>query len=202
VAEVSEGNQESGQRRSGGGRRGGSSAMPNKRNPVAAVVILGCTRRAPGLLATLAACAEQELQRAAGAWHAEWEPLADLLRLTGSAASWAAELLTGLQVDAHRMRANLDAAGGFPMAESVAAALAPALGRQAAHDLVAEVAAGAVASGHGFRDTLLSSPALTARREQAGITIAQIDAALDPAAYLGSALHFTDEALSAHRSLP
>ena len=118
VAEVSE----------GGEGRGGSSAMPQKRNPVAAVLILGCTRRVPGLLATLAASAEQEHQRAAGAWHAEWEPLADLLRLTGSAASWGAGLLSGLQVDADRMRSNLDAAGGFPMAEPVAALLSPALG--------------------------------------------------------------------------
>ena len=76
-------------------RRGGSSAMPHKRNPVAAIAILGCTRQVPGLLASLVACAEQELQRAAGAWHAEWEPLTELLRLTGSAASWAADLLPG-----------------------------------------------------------------------------------------------------------
>src|SRR5262252_942431 len=48
----------------GGTRRGGSSAMPHKRNPVAAVAILGCTRQVPGLLATLAAAAEQEHQRA------------------------------------------------------------------------------------------------------------------------------------------
>jgi 3-carboxy-cis,cis-muconate cycloisomerase len=67
-------------------RRGGSSAMPHKHNPVAAIAILGCTKQAPGLLATLVACAEQEHQRAAGAWHAEWEPLTALLRLTGSAA--------------------------------------------------------------------------------------------------------------------
>jgi 3-carboxy-cis,cis-muconate cycloisomerase len=62
----------------GGGedaRRGGSSAMPHKRNPVAAIAVLGCTRRVPGLLATLAAAAEQEHQRAAGAWHSEWEPV-------------------------------------------------------------------------------------------------------------------------------
>ena len=78
VGEVSEGG--------AGGGRGGSSAMPHKRNPVASVAVLGCTRQVPGLLATLAAAAEQEYQRAAGAWHAEWEPLADLLRLTGSAA--------------------------------------------------------------------------------------------------------------------
>ncbi len=78
IGEVAEGAGEPG--------RGGSSAMPQKRNPVASVLILGCVRRAPGLLATLAAAAEHELQRAAGAWHAEWEPLSDLLRLTGSAA--------------------------------------------------------------------------------------------------------------------
>jgi 3-carboxy-cis,cis-muconate cycloisomerase len=68
-----------------GGSRGGSSAMPHKRNPVGAVALLGCTRQVPGLLATLAAAAEHEHQRAAGAWHAEWQPFSDLLRLAGSA---------------------------------------------------------------------------------------------------------------------
>jgi 3-carboxy-cis,cis-muconate cycloisomerase len=173
-----------------------------KRNPVAAIVILGCTRRAPGLLATLAACAEQEQQRAAGAWHAEWEPIADLLRLTGSAASRAAQMLAGLEVDAGRMRANLDAADGLPLAESVVAALAPVLGRLPAHDLVTEASAAAAAAGRDLRDTLLSSPDIAARLAAAGITTEQIDAALDPAAYLGSAVAFTDEALAAHRSLP
>ncbi len=67
VAEVREGGGGS-----GGERRGGSSAMPHKQNPVAAIASLGCTRRVPGLVATLAAAAEQEHQRAAGAWHAEW----------------------------------------------------------------------------------------------------------------------------------
>jgi 3-carboxy-cis,cis-muconate cycloisomerase len=188
---------------SSGGRRGGSSAMPHKRNPVAAVVILGCTRQAPGLLATLTACAEQEHQRAAGAWHAEWEPVAGLLRLTGSAASWAAELLAGLEVDAGRMRANLDGAGGLPLAESAAAALAPALGPLPAHDLVADASATAIATGRGLRE-VLSSPDLAARLEAAGITMAEIDAALDPALdparYLGSAAVFTDQALAAHRA--
>jgi 3-carboxy-cis,cis-muconate cycloisomerase len=200
VAEVREGEGQAGGGRTGGGRRGGSSAMPNKRNPVASVVILGCTRRAPGLLATLAAAAEQEHQRAAGAWHAEWEPLTDLLRLTGSAAAWAAELLTGLEVDVGRMRANLDAARGLPLAESVAAALAPALGPLPAHDLVAEASATAAAAGRDLRDVLLNSPDLAARLKAAGITDEQVDAALDPAAYLGSAAVFTDEALAVHRA--
>src|SRR5215470_6911898 len=141
-----------------GGERGGSSAMPHKQNPVAAVVMLGCAKRAPGLLATLAAAAEQEHQRAAGAWHAEWETLSDLLRLTGSAAAWAADLLAGLRVDRARMRANLDAAHGLPMAENVARLLAPALGRLPAHDLVAKASLRATSDHVNLCDALLSDP--------------------------------------------
>jgi 3-carboxy-cis,cis-muconate cycloisomerase len=191
---------EVGEVREGGGEdgRGGSSAMPHKRNPVAAIAILGCTRQVPGLLATLTAAAEQEYQRAAGAWHSEWEPLGALLRLTGSAASWGAELLTGLEIDPARMRANLDAAGGFPMAEPVAALLAPALGRLAAHDLLAQASARAVAEGRTLRDTLLDSPD-AAQFTAAGISAGQVEQALDPARYLGAAGDFVDAALTAHR---
>ncbi len=193
-------------------RQGASSAMPHKRNPVASVVILGCTRRAPGLLATLAAAGEQELQRAAGAWHAEWEPLADLLGLTGSAARWTAELLTGLRVDADRMRANLDAAGGFPMAARVADLLAPTLGPVAAHQVVAELSAAAAAAGLPLRAALLDSPALARQltspdsspQQPAAVAgspqlAAAIDAALDPARYLGASRRFVAGALAAHR---
>ncbi len=182
-----------------GPRRGGSSAMPNKRNPVAAVVILGCTRRAPGLLATIAAAGEQELQRAAGAWHAEWEPLADLLGLTSSAARWAAELLAGLQVDQVRMRANLDAAGGLPLAEHVAGLLAPALGPLAAHEVVAQASAAAAAAGRPLREELLAPEGPGRRLAEAGISAEQLDAALDPAGYLGASGPFVTDALAAHQ---
>jgi 3-carboxy-cis,cis-muconate cycloisomerase len=188
VGEVTEG---------GGGGRGGSSAMPHKRNPAASIAVLGCTRQVPGLVATLAAAAEQEYQRAAGAWHAEWEPLADLLRLTGSAASWAADLLSGLEPDPGRMRRNLGAAGGFPMAERAAALLTPALGRTAAHDLLAGASAAAVAEGRPLGDALLDR--LDAGRlAEAGVTPEQVTAALDPAGYLGAAAEFVDAALTAH----
>ena len=61
--------------------------MGHKRNPVAAVSVLACTRRVPGLVATILSSMEQEHERAAGAWQAEWDTLSDLLTLTGSAAS-------------------------------------------------------------------------------------------------------------------
>jgi len=94
--------------------RGASSAMPHKRNPVGAVAVLACAQRAPGLAATILSSMVQEHERAAGAWQAEWEPLIELLRLTGSAAAALSELLSGLRVDAGRMRHNLGAAELHP----------------------------------------------------------------------------------------
>jgi 3-carboxy-cis,cis-muconate cycloisomerase len=182
-------------------RRGGSSAMPHKRNPVASIAILGCTRQVPGLLATLAMATEQELQRAAGAWHAEWEPLTALLRLTGSASSWAADLLPGLVVDTSRMAANLAATKGLPLAEHVSSLLAGVLGGAQAHDLVAEAGARAVSAGLPLRDVLLAVPKLEERLSAAGITAEQIDSALEPSGYLGAADAFVTAALDAHEAL-
>jgi 3-carboxy-cis,cis-muconate cycloisomerase len=86
--------------------RGGSSAMSHKRNPVAAVSALACAKRVPGLVATMLACMEQEHERAAGAWQAEWGTFTELLRLTGSAAAWGRDLLEHLEVDADAMAAG------------------------------------------------------------------------------------------------
>ncbi len=88
--------------------RGGSTAMAHKHNPVAAVSVLACAKRVPGLVATALACMEQEHERAAGAWQAEWGTYAELLGLTGSAAAWGRELLESLEVDADRMQENLE----------------------------------------------------------------------------------------------
>ncbi len=180
------------------GTAGGSSAMPHKQNPVASVVILGCTKQAPALLATIAAAAEQELQRAAGGWHAEWQPLSHLIELTGSAASWSAELLPGLRVNQARMRANLAATHGLPLAEHVTALLAPTMGRLGAHELVAAASARAAEDDAGLADALLADEAAAARLAAANITRADLYRALDPESYLGSAPEFIARALAAH----
>jgi 3-carboxy-cis,cis-muconate cycloisomerase len=182
-------------------RRGGSSAMPNKRNPVASIAILGCTRQVPGLVATVLASAEGEEQRAAGAWHAEWQPFATVLTLVSTAAAWGAELLDGLTPDTTRMAANLTATKGLPMAEHVTAILAGILGGPEAHDLVAEAAERAVTSGLPLRDVLLGVADLESKLATAGITAAQIDAALEPAGYLGATQEFIDAALAAHEQM-
>lgn len=182
-------------------RRGGSSAMPNKSNPVASVAVLGCARQVPGLLATLVASAEQEHQRAAGAWQAEWQPFGHLLQLASSAASWGSELLASLEVDTAKMAANLAAAGGLPLAERVTALLRNVLGAPEAHDLVATAAVRAAGSGLPLRDVLLATPELEDKLTDAGIGQGEIEAALDPAGYLGAADEFVTAALRAHEHL-
>jgi 3-carboxy-cis,cis-muconate cycloisomerase len=167
-------------------------------NQVAAVAILGCARQAPGLLATLLACAEQEHQRAAGAWHAEWQPYGHLLELAASAAAWARDLVVHLDVDTARMAANLAEAGGQPFAERVTALLRGSLGAPQAHDLVTTAAAKSASSGVPFRDVLLTTPEIEDTLTRAGISQARVEAALDPAGYLGSCEAFITAALDAH----
>lgn len=171
--------------------RGGSSTMPHKRNPIAAVSARAAARRAPGLVASLLASMEQEHERAAGAWHAEWQPLSDLLSTVGSAATWLSDCLTSLQVDRARMRAGLQVSGAALGAEGVAGALADALGRSAAHDLVAEAVATARRESRGLRAVLLEQ-----RPVASVLSGPDLDALLDPASHLGHAGALVDRALA------
>ncbi len=186
VAEVSEG---------GGEGRGGSSTMPHKRNPVGAVGLVACAQRGPGLVATMLGAMTHEHERGAGSWQAEWETLPALLRLTGSAAGTLKELLEGVEVDPEKMRSDMDLTDGLMMSESVAAALAPALGRPDAQDLVEKAARRSVDSGRPFRDVLLDVPAVA---DSLGVD--GLDAALDPGAYLGVTAELIDRTLAAHRA--
>ena len=97
------------------------------------------------------------------------------------------------------MRANLDATGGLPLAEHVAARLSPALGRLAANDLVAAASARAAERGVGLAGALLADADAAAVLRAAGVTPADLDAALDPAGYLGASAEFISRALAAHR---
>jgi len=186
VAEVAEG---------GGEGRGGSSTLPHKRNPVGAVGLVACAQRGPGLVATMLSAMGQEHERGAGAWQAEWETLLELLRLTGSSAAIVRDLLSGLEVDLEKMRADMDLTRGLVMSESVAAALAPAIGRADAQSLVEQAARRAVDSGRGFRDVLLELPEV-----RDGLGAGALDGALDPAGYVGVADALIDRALAVHRA--
>jgi 3-carboxy-cis,cis-muconate cycloisomerase len=65
--------------------RGGSSTMPHKRNPVSAAIVLSAATRVPGLVSTMLSAMVQEDERGLGNWHAEWETLPEIFRLTARA---------------------------------------------------------------------------------------------------------------------
>src|SRR5258705_2087940 len=115
--------------------RGGSSTMPHKRNPVAAASALAAATMAPNLAATIFAAHVQDHERSARPWHAEWTTLPMLQLVTSCALSANVEIAEGMEVDAARMRANVEATGGLIMAEAVAMALAEKSGKSEAHHL-------------------------------------------------------------------
>jgi 3-carboxy-cis,cis-muconate cycloisomerase len=168
---------------------GGSSALPHKQNPVDSILVTAAARRMPGPLATLYAAGLHEHERATGSWHAEWEPLRELVRLAGSASARTTQMLAGLVVHPHRMRANLDLTGGLVMSEAVADRLAPALGRTAAHDLVARLA-----RTDSFRAALLADPDVRKVLE----TEQDVDDVLDPTSRPGAVDALIDRALEAY----
>ncbi|MEV0226559.1 3-carboxy-cis,cis-muconate cycloisomerase [Streptomyces sp. NPDC050704] len=168
------------------GAGGGSSAMPHKANPVRSTLIAAAARRAPQLAATLYGSLVAEDERPAGAWHAEWEPLRDLLRLVGGAARDAAELTEGLQVHADAMRAHLDLTHGLIVSERLSAELAPVLGRARAKELLTRAARQATAEGRRLVELLAEEPELK--------DLDLVDLT-DPTQYTGSAGALTDRAL-------
>ncbi|MEU0304417.1 3-carboxy-cis,cis-muconate cycloisomerase [Streptomyces sp. NPDC006175] len=168
------------------GSGGGSSAMPHKANPVRATLIAAAARRAPGLAATLYGSLTAEDERPAGAWHAEWEPLRDLLRLVGGAARDAAELAEGLQVFPSAMRSHLELTGGLIVSERLAAVAAARVGPARAKEILTEAAGRAREGGGPLAEILAGEPAFE------GLDLAELT---DPARYTGCAGPLTDRAL-------
>jgi len=176
------------------GQPGGSSAMPHKRNPVAAVEADACARGVAAQAAVLLGAMRAEHERAAGAWQAEWHAVGEALRLTAGAVARTRVAVDGLVVDVARMRSNLELGGGLVMAEAAARALAVKLGRAEAEETVRAVAARVAAGAGTLVDVLAGEPAVAARFSQA-----ELEAALDPAVNLGQSAAFIDRALAIHR---
>jgi 3-carboxy-cis,cis-muconate cycloisomerase len=136
--------------------RGGSSTMPHKRNPVAAATALAAATMAPNLAATIFAAQVQDHERSAGPWHAEWPTLPTLQLVTSGALAAIVDIAEGLEIDAARMRANLDTTRGLIMAEAVTMALAEKIGKSEAHHLVEAASKKAVAEKKHLQDVLAS----------------------------------------------
>jgi 3-carboxy-cis,cis-muconate cycloisomerase len=171
--------------------RGGSSTMPHKRNPVAAASALAAATMAPNLAATIFSAQVQDHERSAGPWHAEWPTLPTLMLVTSGGLAAIVDIAEGLEVDAVRMRANLDATHGLIMAEAVTFALAEKIGKSDAHHLIEAASKKAVKEKKHLRDVLTSDAKVTAQLDADKIT-----ALFEPMAYQGASQVLIDRLLA------
>lgn len=142
-----------------GAGRGGSSSMPQKRNPVAAMIAIAAATRAPHHAAALLSAMAQEHERGLGGWQAElaeWPSL--FIGAHGSLAALA-DAAAGLEVDSARMRCNIERQHGAVFSEAAAAVVAMAVGKSAAHALLARLAAQSVSEGGELQALLTAAVA-------------------------------------------
>jgi 3-carboxy-cis,cis-muconate cycloisomerase len=170
--------------------RGGSSAMPHKQNPVSSTIILAAHAAAGGLLVTLVNAMSARNQRPTGAWHSEWHCLPQLFGLASGALREARRLADGLTVDKARMRANLDLTQGLVFAGEAGDALAPRLGREAAHRTVQKAAETVRKTGQPLQDVLT---------ETQDIPLEKLSAAFDLTPSIDAAAAVTDRILAEMR---
>jgi len=177
--------------------RGSSSTMPQKRNPISCLYIHSTAALVRQHVAALLEAAVADHERSTGPWEIEWISLPEIFLLSAGALGQTRLLLAGLEVDAGRMRANLDLTAGMIVSEAVMMGLGPHLGRQRAHDLVYEICRKVAATGTPLVD-LLAQDAGIARH----LTRSQLEEMCDPARYLGLAGEMVDRVLAAEDAVP
>jgi 3-carboxy-cis,cis-muconate cycloisomerase len=142
--------------------KGDGQAMQHKRMPAAAVMALSAATMAPNLLATIVAGQVQEHERGLGGSQAQWQAFPALLLATSGALTAVADIAQGLEVDADRMRNNLEITQGLIMAEAVSTALGAKLTREAARIVVEEASRKAIAENRHLSTVLAEDPRVTA----------------------------------------
>jgi 3-carboxy-cis,cis-muconate cycloisomerase len=171
--------------------RGGSSTMPQKRNPIASEYILAATRSVHALVPVMLGAMTSDHERSTGPWQAESLALPQCVALTAGALAHTRSIADGMTVDVERMRRNLDLTSGLIMAEAVATALVPVLGRAAADVAVARVCNRAIEKRISLAAMVRDDPELRPL-----LSDAEIERLTDPAAYLGSAGAFVDKVVA------
>ena len=133
----------------------------------------------------------QEQERGLGGWHAEWETLPDIVRLTAGALHHLTTTVSELELDPERMRQNLDVTHGLIFAEAVAMALAEKMPRTEAHELVQQACKRARTTRRELRSVLAQDAIV-----KTNLSDAELDRLFTPANYLGVADQFIDRVLA------
>jgi adenylosuccinate lyase len=164
----------------------GSITMPHKRNPEISEHLVTLSRliRAEAGLALEGMVCEHE--RDGRAWKTEWVVVPETAMYFAACMDGGARMLSGLRVDAERMRRNIDSHRGYLLSEPVMRALADRMGKHSAHDAVYDAAMNGIDRRQDFRT------ALRADRRLDAIGDGDLDELLDVRTALGSCAAFVD----------
>jgi 3-carboxy-cis,cis-muconate cycloisomerase len=176
--------------------RGGSSSMPHKRNPVSAARILAAAIRVPALVSTMLTAMVQEDERGLGNWHAEWETLPEIVRLTAGSLHEMKEVMPRLEVDVKKMRSNLDQTHGLVFAEAVSMALAESMGKSEAHGVVEAASQRVRTTSKTLKEELQQDPSV-----KQVLSTEVLNQLFIPERYLGSAEAFVDRVIASSQQL-
>ena len=172
--------------------RGASSTMPQKRNPISSELMLAASKAVRQHAGLMLDAMVQDFERATGPWHAEWIAIPESFVLTAGALHQAKFALQGLVVDEKQMAKNLGISRGLIVAEAVMMGLAPAIGRQEAHDVVYDACLLASEKNMTLADALSADPQVSAHIDRA-----TIERLTSPNNYLGLAPEMVDRVLAA-----
>jgi 3-carboxy-cis,cis-muconate cycloisomerase len=176
------------------GGKDASSTLPFKANPVyCAMGIARATLAARHLDAVLEG--GRQHQERSGEGLLEFQALPQVFIHAGECVTIVLKIFRGLKVFPDRMRVNLRLTYGVVLAERYMMALAPTLGRLAAHDLIHEMCRKAVESRTQLEDVLASTPEVTRHLDRQTIT-----RLADPGGYLGGAQDMIDAVISGART--
>ncbi|MEC4722821.1 adenylosuccinate lyase family protein [Noviherbaspirillum sp. CPCC 100848] len=162
--------------------RGASSTMPQKRNPISSELMLAAAKMLRERAALMMDAMIQDFERATGPWHLEWSAVPESFLLAASALGQAEFMLKGLSIDTEKMRTNLDITGGLIVAEAVMMGLAPAFGRQQAHDIVYDACRIAISTKRTLYTVLCENMEIVSCLGED-----RVRQLTDPANYLGAA---------------
>ena len=171
--------------------RGSSSTMPQKRNPISCLYIHANISVVRQHAAALMDAMVADHERSTGPWEIEWVVLPEIFCLMAGALKQTKFVLAGLEVDAARMRANIDITKGLVMSEAVMMGLGPYIGREYAHDLVYELCRAALKDNRPLIE-LLAEHAEISRH----VSRAKLQEFFDPVNNLGQAGHMVDRVLA------
>ncbi len=158
----------------------GSSTMPQKRNPMTSEYLVASTHLLRGAVATLAHAVAHAGERDMALWAVEWLAVPQAFILAGGAAEKLAQLVSALEVDQARMRANLGLTDGAILAEAIMMVLARTVGHEEAHAIVMAASREARAQHRPLIEIVAADPRAAALTN--GATIERLR---DPTAYLG-----------------